>query len=208
VLLVVDRRILQRVTNPSPHIFREHPAISGEARGEYYKRYLVAFLDPRFLYSYGVWRITGTSADKTRIWVEDFEYVRETGDHLYSALDRERAADPTGYYTRRAGVFQRQGPGQGRPVVGAEGRRLLEQIAALLQRQRSDLRVVVTPNFDQVPLAPEDLAALHAAFGAARVRNFSGVNAFTSDIHNYYEERHFVPSVANEILADVYREPS
>lgn len=207
VLLVVDARILERPINPWPHIFREYPAVSGEARAEYYKRYLVALLDPRFLYAYGVWRTTGVSLDRTRIWTEDFEYVRNTGDHIYAALDKERASDPSGYYERRASIFERPGPRLGRPVLAPEGRRLLAEIAALLRRQQTDLRVVVTPNFDQVSLAPEDLAALRTLFGADRVWDFSGMNRFTTDIHNYYEERHFVPSVADDILATLYKEP-
>ena len=204
VLLIVDRRILERAANPAPHIFREHPAVSGEAPGAYYKRYFVAFLDPRFLYAYGVWRTTGRSVDRTRMWVEDFEYLRDTGDHIYTAMESERTSDPRGYYERRAAIFQRPAARQGEPVVGLEAQRLLREIAALLRRQRSELRVVVTPNFDQVPLAGEDLIALQTIFGADRVWDFSGVNKFTSDIHNYYEERHFIPSVANEILATIY----
>lgn len=206
VLLVVDARILERTVNPSPHIFREYPAVSGEPIGEYLKRYLVALLDPRFLYAYGVWRTTGRSVDRTRIWVEDFEYDQTTGDHVYAALDSERSIDPTEYYRKRAAVFKRVPPHPGRPVLGTDGRRLLEEIANLFRRQGSEVRVVVSPNFDQVSLAHEDLASLRRYFGEHRVWDFSGVNAFTAEVHNYYEERHFVPAVANEILATIYKE--
>jgi hypothetical protein len=45
---------------------------------------------------------------------------------------------------------------------------------------------------------------LSGIFGTERVFDFSGVNEFTTDFRNYYEESHYRPQVAREILKRIY----
>lgn len=209
ILLALDHRILSRTSNPEPHIFREAPVVSGEHALQFYKRFVIAFLDPRFLHAWAVWWATGQAppGSETLLWTSDVEYVRPTGDHVYAGMEAELARDPSGYYARRAEVFRRPRRSPAVPVVGDEARPLLARVAAAFGQRRTDVRVVVTPNFDQVPLHAADLRSLQDAFGRDRVWDFSGVNELTRDIRNYYEERHFRPEVAAWVLDRVYGEP-
>ena len=54
------------------------------------------------------------------------------------------------------------------------------------------------------PLYPEDEKALRAIFGDDCVFNFSGINKWTTDYHNYYEVSHYRPHVASEIMDSIY----
>jgi hypothetical protein len=206
VFVSVDARLLGRPRNPEPHIFREHPLVSGEPTPVFYKRFFLAFLDPGFLRAYSHWRLHGEALADTEmyLWTEAFEYRPVTGDHVYASFERELAAGEDAYYARRAKTFARVPARPGGPILSQEGRRLLEEAAGVLNRARSDVRVVVTPNYDQLPLDPADRQALEEAFGPERVWDFSGANAITADMRNYYEQRHFRPHVARDILARVY----
>jgi hypothetical protein len=205
-LVLLDARILGRFKNPEPHVFREHPLVSGEAPAAFYQRFFLAFLDPRFLRAYTQWRARGTAppGSEAYLWTEDFGYVAETADHHYTSFENELAADEDAYYERRSRVLRRGDPVTARPVITPESRRLLGDMAAVLLRHRAQARVIVTPNFDRASLNPEDRDALRTLFGRARVWDFSGTNEMTSDVRNYYEERHFRPHVAKAILASVY----
>jgi hypothetical protein len=209
VLLSLDARILGRFKNPEPHVFREHPLVSGEAPTAFYQRFFLAFLDPRFLRAYTQWRATGTAppGSEAYLWTEKFGYVAETGDHLYTSLEEELAAGEDAYYARRSHVLRRGDPVASNRVITTESRRLLGEMAAVLLRHRAETRVVVTPNFDRAALHPEDRQGLQTVFGRARVWDFSGSNEMTGDVRNYYEERHFRPHVARAMLARVYGEP-
>ena len=81
---------------------------------------------------------------------------------------------------------------------------MIEEIRRIFDAHGTNFRVVVSPNYDHVPLHPVDLEALRELFGGGNVRDFSGVNEITSDVRNYYERVHFRPHVGESILSELY----
>ena len=71
-------------------------------------------------------------------------------------------------------------------------------------KHRTRLRVIVSPLFGQVSLADADRRELEHIFGRDRVFDHSGVNRFTADSRNFYEESHYRPHVARELLELAY----
>ena len=92
------------------------------------------------------------------------------------------------------------------PVIGDEQAQLLRQIAALLHRHRTKVRLIISPDYDQLKLNPADKAALDHLFGRGVVFDFSGINAYTADYHNYYERGHYRPILGERLLQAVYEE--
>ena len=42
-------------------------------------------------------------------------------------------------------------------------------------------------------------------FGKENVYDFSGINEFTEDYHNYYEAGHYRPLLGNKLLERIYK---
>ena len=74
----------------------------------------------------------------------------------------------------------------------------------MFKRHNTCYRVVVSPLYDQIKMNPEDVKALGEIFGAENVFDFSGVSEFTSDYRNYYDDSHYRPNVAREVLNIAY----
>jgi hypothetical protein len=46
---------------------------------------------------------------------------------------------------------------------------------------------------------------LQGIFGKENVYDFSGINEFTEDYHNYYEAGHYRPLLGNKLLERIYK---
>ena len=82
----------------------------------------------------------------------------------------------------------------------------LKGIRELFDKHHTNYRIVVSPLYDQIKLNPKDYKILCEIFGSQYVYDFSGVNNWTEDYHNYYEPSHYLPSVASEIMKQIYSE--
>ena len=51
----------------------------------------------------------------------------------------------------------------------------------------------------------EEGKRLAAQYGAENVYDFSGINEFTEDYHNYYEAGHYRPLLGNKLLERIYK---
>lgn len=210
VLIVLDTRIIQLHYNQNAHIFREHYALSGESKGEYYKRFFIAFLKPSFLKAYFSLKFNNEIEEwmLNVIWDEDFEYLKKTADHYYNKFEEELKTDSIGYYERRSSVFYK------RNIEYIDTLQKITNIAEnqirgiyeILSRHNAYYKIVISPTYCQTPLHNKDLELLNTVFGKNSVYNYSGSNNMTENIGNFYEERHFKPYIANKILKDIYND--
>ena len=81
---------------------------------------------------------------------------------------------------------------------------MLTEISRLLHLHHTQYKVVISPLYDQIKFNPSDLQVLQEIFGRQNVYDFSGSNAITSDYHNYYEESHFRPVIAQRLMDSIY----
>jgi hypothetical protein len=103
------------------------------------------------------------------------------------------------YIAKRPSMQKRQAPSVSPPVIGPEQRAMLRELAHALRG--ANVRVIVSPTFDRVKLAPADLAELQALF---TVSDFSGSNAITDDARNYYDDSHYNLMIGRQLLERVY----
>ena len=82
----------------------------------------------------------------------------------------------------------------------------LKEIALLARNGGTKLKVVVSPLYNQIQLNPSDVAILKKIFGDSNVYDFSGINEYTCDIKNYYENSHYRPILCRKLLDIVYQE--
>ena len=50
-----------------------------------------------------------------------------------------------------------------------------------------------------------ELPLMQEIFGKENVYDFSGINEFTEDYHNYYEAGHYRPLLGNKLLERIYK---
>lgn len=208
-LIVLDYRILSLPRDHKSHIFMEYYKVSGLTKVEYYKTFFIAFLQPDFLKAYFSW-IFGSGNQinvKNYLWTEDFSYNEITGDHYYSEFENELKKDSVGYYSSRNNVFYNRDTSnqvESSPVIGNEQKSLLLDIRQILREEKTDFRIVISPNYDLKKINAKDLLWIKNTFGEMNVFDFSGINRFTKNKGNFYEEKHFKPYVANELLKTIY----
>lgn len=208
-LLLVDYRLLQGVENSTRHLYIKHPRVSGESWGGFYMAFFSAWIGDFFFVKFidytlfGRWRSYMRGAINKRSMKVD----PQTNDIVLASDEEDIARDPDAYYSARQAEFDSvrlNASRDGGPVIGSRQRALLEEIAAILEAHGARTEVVVSPNYDQVPIHPQDLQVLRELFGAASVHDYSGVNDITTDERNYYEPYHFRPEVGARILREIY----
>ncbi|MFL5753987.1 MAG: hypothetical protein ACJ76F_11315 [Bacteroidia bacterium] len=209
VLLVLDHRLLSMDKNQDAHIFREYPSVSGESRAEFYKRFVIGFFKPAFLRAYLDWQLHHEykAYMKNYIFKEHFEYIPVTGDINYIEYENEIRKDSARYYERIKGQFYVRDPEASLPALSQQGKLMLQGVSKLFGAQHTDLRIVITPNYDQAKLSRADLFFLEKTFGKEKVFDYSGINEMTKDVGNYYEEKHFKPYIASRIIKEIYGRP-
>ena len=92
-------------------------------------------------------------------------------------------------------------------VIRQPQKEVLEEIAGLLRRHHTSVRIIISPDWDQRRFNPADKAEMDSIFGKGVVYDFSGVNEFTEDYHNYYERAHYRPQLSERLLGIIYGKP-
>jgi hypothetical protein len=211
VLLILDHSILMQSRPKTGHLFMICPALVNDSNLlNFHLTNFKAFLAPKFLYAYTDSKISDTIKP----------YMKEGGlliDHLisYDAVSNEIRSDyyeelikANQYYTpKRISVFyKRDTVSTYSPATIKENQKvLLSSIYRLFKKHGTNYKVIINPLYNQKKLNKADLDYLNTLFGENRVFDYSGINAFTNDYHNYYEASHYRPCVANAILKNIYK---
>lgn len=107
---------------------------------------------------------------------------------------------PEDYSLYKRDTVQRTGA----QVIQKKQKDLLEGIHRLISDGGTDCKVIISPLYDQLKLNPIDSLYLSELFSEKCYFDFSGINGFTQDTLNYYENSHYRPSLSNRLLEIVY----
>lgn len=91
-----------------------------------------------------------------------------------------------------------------KPGINKERMDMIRKMKAIFDAQMTNYRIVIGPSHNQVRINPDDLQFLYDVFGQEYVFDFSGINRWIFDYHNYYDAGHYRSCVANEIMQIVY----
>ena len=198
-----------QLTPSTDPAYRSHPRLVGQSWLGFQADYLVDFFSNRFLIKYVDYAMFG----KVRGYMggafnaRGFTHDPDTNDEVFSAVDDRIAREGEAYWRRQPDIFVARTGGTAPLTVLEPQRRLLASMKEVFVRHGTRVRIVVSPMYDQIRLHPDDVETLRALFGADVVLDFSGENPLTADVHNYYENSHYRPAVARQILASLYRSP-
>jgi hypothetical protein len=208
-LIVLDGSLLVAVEPSDEPVFRSHPRLIHQSWVGFQADYLIDFFSNHFLIKYVDYATFG----KVRGYMgaafnaRNFTHILDTNDELFSAVDERIAREGEAYWRRQPEVFVARAGGTAPLTLHEPQRRLLASMQSVFVRRGTRVRIVISPLYDQIRLHPDDVATLRALFGADAIADFSGVNRLTADVHNYYENSHYRPAVARQILGSLYRSP-
>lgn len=210
-IIVLDPALLSITGNESSHLKMKHPLVSGESRLKFQYVFLSTFLSNKFFMPYIAAKLGLEAPD----WLEfptffgklGFHYDTLTNDVYFSSVDAQLKADENGFYEKYAGVFSPRDSSKRNimePVISARQKEMLNDVFNILKSDNADYKILIYPNYNEKRFNPDDLKALEEIFGNETVFDYSGVNKFTIDSHNYYDSVHCRPIVGEQILREIY----
>lgn len=208
VLIVVDRDLLEEYQpQTTGHLGLMPPKADGQLLLFHAENFL-AFIKPTFLVGYIDYRLFGKMRPymtENFLFEQPIDYDPVTNE-MREYLLEEAIANGTYYTPERIMRFSdKQFPDSvSPPVMGKEHETLLRKIQHIFDLHHTDYRIVVSPLYNQVRLNSSDLAMLQSVFGTDHIYDFSGPNQWNSDYHLFYEENHYRPIVARQLMDAIY----
>ena len=210
-LLVLDYSTLVLDKPKKGHLFITSPIlVNNRNLISFHATFFKSFITPKFLYAY----IDFIISKKIKPYMSDSHLLENTPLN-YNGISNEIRYDVyenlmtnNTYYTeeRMSSFYERNFIKKYSPIaIGNPQKIILQNIANVLKKHNSKTKIIINPLYDQLYLHESDLAFLKKTFGEYVVFDFSGINIFTSDYRNYYENSHYRPHIAREIMELIYQ---
>lgn len=205
-LIVLDAGLLASIKNSDTHLTIKHPEISKENRLYFQYVFIRAFFQQAFFVGYIDYKIRGKVSPQFSNFFEKSRFVFDgNSNDIYFESAENEIADGT-YFKGKEKIFytRTEDIKYSDPVIKNPQKQMLDNIASILNKNKSKYKIIISPLYDQIKLNPLDLSELNSIFGYDNVHNYSGINTYTSDIQNYYETSHYRRRVGKAILEEVY----
>ena len=208
VVMVIDRDLLEEYQpQTTGHLGLMPPKTDGRLLLFHAENFL-AFIKPTFLVGYIDYRLFGKMRPymtENFLFEQPIDYDPVTNE-MREYLLEEAIANGTYYTPEKISRFSdKQFPDSvSPPVLGKEHETFLRKIQHIFDLHHTDYRIVVSPLYNQIRLNSSDLAMLQSVFGTDHIYDFSGPNQWNSDYHLFYEENHYRPIVARQLMDAIY----
>jgi hypothetical protein len=210
VLLILDKEILLQDKPNTEHLTITAPDLVNNSNIiNFHKTFFFTFLSPKFLYAYFDYKITGVVKPYMKR-----NNILDDRPRTYDLLSNEIRYDyfenlinKNSYYTNeRMTVFYERDTVQkiSKQSIFENQEKILANIQAIFRKHNTNAKIIIGPLYNQESLNKKDLAYLKHLFGKENIYDFSGINKFTNDYRNFYENSHYRPHVAAEIMKLLY----
>ena len=209
VLMIIDQSVFTNPDRCTIHFRYLSPRL------DHYKNFIAfhvanfkAFYTPQFLMTYLKYKFYDKGkglAPEGNLFVKKDYYDPIRNEYL--PMRSEKKIEEGSFYDKeRLQMFKdKQYPDSIFPVVITEDRQeRLIKMAELLKSKKTNVKIVISPLYDQIKMNPKDVDALKKIFGTNNVYDFSGDKNITKDYHNYYEDSHYRIGIADSLLKIIY----
>lgn len=208
-LLIIcrDATFRKSVDDKGLHLFIKHPTVSGKSNLDFQLTFYKAYLSPKFLRSFYDYTFSKKFKPYMKGFIEDRKVTFDTVTNEFNIVDQEIeiSQSPKKYYEKRKDIFYIRKPKTDTVRrIEKNDVYMLKEIHRILEKNKTNYKVVLSPLYEQIKFNPKDLALLNSVFGE-NVYDFSGKNHFTDPISNYYESSHFRPVVGDSIMKIIYK---
>lgn len=192
-----------------PHQLTDSPAII------FHWKYFHDFLQRDFIKTYAMYLLTGDPIERSdhRIFSFcGFNYDIATNECINDSIESLISAAPQRYFPSRftpdefAAEFARDSvPPTLSPAIDSLQKSMLTEMRQIFDRNHTDYRIIIGPDWQRDNIAPEDLNILTETFGHDHVYNLSQWHQITDSQHNFYDHTHYRPHIAKAIIDSIYR---
>lgn len=211
LLLVLDKGALQNDQLLTGHTNVLPPAISGISNFAFQQEFCQAFFFPNILFPYLDYKLFHKYRPYMKGVINPYGAIRNpvTND-IQNPRETTIKEEGELYWEKRKGEFlkkecYRDGKYKESPrVIREKQLQLLNKIQGICRKHHTAVKVIINPDYNQINLNPADVEALKSVFGAQNVFDFSGINEYTEDIRNYYEQSHYRPVLGAQLLKKIY----
>ena len=210
ILLILDYSNFNQKED-SRHLFIQPPLINDNTvfrNFQFHWSNFKSFSNAIFLKSYITYFYIGKYDQSMETVLNNipFEYDNFTGE-LRNVASEQKIQKGVFYDKEKMMYFANvQQPDSVYPVcIGDNIIDRLKEIKHIFDNHNTSYRIVISPLFNQIKFNEVDLACLKEIFGEEYVYDFSGVNTYTEDYHNYYESSHYRPHVSRDIMNIIYK---
>jgi hypothetical protein len=210
-LLILDNAVLIQDNPRTGHLVSVTPKLVNNSNIlSFHLAFLKAFGSPEFLCAYFDFKLSGKVKPymKENCLLDDRSFNYDILSNEVSFDKFEKLIAEGKYYSqkRKESFFKRDLIQKYAPVaIKANQKKMLRIIFDIFSKHKTNYKVVISPIYDQIKINNNDLNYLVELFGRNKVFDFSGINCFTEDYNNYYENSHYRPHVAREILNSIYQ---
>ncbi len=207
-LVVLDPWTLSLPTNTPGFLYIKHPKVSGESLLTFHETFFRSFIELKFFFGYLDYKLTGKVRPFFKdMFAEGITFDPISGDRRLLGKEKSIEETPEAYYKSLASVFYPRDLTKVQfadPEIYDIQKRYLREIKNVFDEKHTNYQIVISPTYDVKQLNPKDIAVLREIFGADRVHDYSGINRFTRDVTNYYENAHYRFRVGREIMDEIY----
>lgn len=212
VLMVIDYRLLKQDKPKTSHIFITSPMLLNNSNlTKFQSTFFLAFIsNPTFMYAYFDFKISDKvkpyMIEKRLIDTRPISYDPETNEIRYDYF--EELIKKNEYYTpKRTSVFYKRDTSiqkYAEKAIKDSHKSILLDMQQVFKEHNTNVKIAISPLYDQLKLNKEDLIFLEEVFGKNNVHDFSGINEITNDYRNYYESSHYRKNIATQIMDTLY----
>lgn len=208
ILIVVDANSFTDV-NPlrsTSHLFS--PKVAGISNLEFYSRFLVEFLRPSKGLAFAYYAVTGKSNENIGDYVMDGLPVREPySNNFINPREGEIIRKGESYWIEHKRRFRKKRDDSGKEdkcYIFTSQIDLLERMNRICKKHHSNVKIIIGPDYQQKKANLKDVIKLKEIFGDDAVWDFTGINEYTNDYHNYYDPGHYRPFIGARLLNRIY----
>ncbi len=221
VLILLDSKVFVNFKNSQKFFqgpaYLHHPYSTDGTWMEFYTSYLKFYFSDFAFLQVAKYKLTGTySTSMTEFFKDPKEYesinsslqfLPFSNEVINVAAEHELEMDSSGYYEKNKTKFVSRTflLKENRPwSIQKEDLEYMKSMLQLFKKHNSNYKIILGPNYDQLPFPQNQKNQLISIFGKANVYDFTGVNSYTNSMSNYYEQSHYRTKVGKNILEKIY----
>lgn len=208
ILIVIDRKSF---INTDPLKSTNH-LISAKASNiskiKINLRFLLEFLYPIHSLTYLEYLITGKYSDRMSNVIHDGPPIREPfTNNFINPNEKEIEQKKEAYWVEHKRRFRKKRIHKGeeeKPIISTAQIDLLHRMNQICMKHNTNIKIIIGPDYYQQRINSLDIKKLKEIFGNNAIWDFTGINEYTSDYHNYYEPGHYRPFIGEKLLEKIY----
>lgn len=208
-LIVLDCDLLGRIDQDGAIVIMPPALTNNKNWLKFHQEQLFQWYNPHFFYYWIKFKLTGKYEQAMSLYIAtgtNYKYYNPVTNEEPNHVQDSLIALGAYYDQKRLKVFE----GKQHHRVSEELLNDQEKIQSfremkdILSKHRTNYKIIISPIYNQISIHPNDLEFLNTVFGKNNVYNFSGVNKYTSDYQNYYENSHYRSEIASDIMEYIY----